>query len=31
MIRPEVDFRRLEEVLILLRPETEGPGQELLR
>jgi len=30
MIRPEVEFRRLEEVLILLRPETAGPGQELL-
>ncbi len=29
-IRPEVDFRRLEEVLVLLRPETMEPGQELL-
>jgi len=29
-IRPEVDFRRLEEVLVLLRPETKEPGQELL-
>jgi rod shape-determining protein MreC len=29
MIRPEVDFRRLEEVLVLLNPETDGPPREV--
>jgi rod shape-determining protein MreC len=30
LIRPEVDFRRLEEVLVLLRSESDAPRQELL-
>jgi len=31
LIRPEVDFQRLEEVLVLLRPEMDRETQELLR
>ena len=29
LIRPEVDFRRLEEVLVLLNPETDEPPREV--
>jgi rod shape-determining protein MreC len=31
LIRPEVDFQRLEEVLVLLRPDMDRETQEILR